>query len=87
MKKYKIQLNILFGLILVLSIISFSLMIKLCNNCYTNYNLLKDFSPAGASDALSLFLQTLFAVLFSALSAIASAIAAVIFNLRVAKQK
>lgn len=87
MKKCKLLFNVLFCCTFILSLVSFALMIKLCNNCYSNYKMISEIPFADTSDSLSLFLQTFFAVIFSGLSAIASAVTAVIFNLPAFKAK
>ena len=90
MKKYKILINVLLVCICVFAIISCGLMIKLCNNCYSNYISLVEVSTrfpdaVNLTESLSLFLQTLFAVLFSGLSAIASGFLLIILNFTDAK--
>lgn len=86
MKNYRILINIFLVIAFIFAFMSFVLMIKLCDACYSNYKILSDFY-SDTQDALSMFLQTLFATLFSALGAIASAVIAVIYNLPALKAK
>lgn len=100
MKKYKILINVLLACICVLGILCFGLMIDPCKlNLEAWNNVQESLSyeitdsafveslKKAANEYWSNFLKFLFTILFSALSAIASAVAAVIFNLRIAKQK